>query len=346
MRTYVVTLATCFILALATCAQARSLSAQRDKDKDVDAAHAKKAAKVKIIHGPVVEGGAKPTYATIAWSTNVKASTILKYGTSPNNLTQTAEARWGGVTHRVQLSHLKPGTTYYYRVESTQAQGTGSQVLSPVDHFTTPATAAAKPAKVSPKAAAVKVTHGPVLEAETPTTATIAWSTNVSASTILKYGTNPGALTQTAEARWGGLTHRVYLRDLKPATLYYYRVESTQAQGTGTQAVSPVKQFRTRGSAVAAAHPAAAPKAAPPAGARPAAAPKTAQATALHNLHQFLATHPNINRDLQKDPYLARNGRYLAQHPAFRGFLQTHPVVNQHLAQAPKPFLQSAEVAR
>ena len=225
MRTHLVTLATCFILALALCAQARTLSAQRDKDKDTDAAHAKKAAKVKIVHGPVVENGAKPTYATIAWSTNVKASTILKYGTSPNNL------------------------------------------------------------------------------------------------------------DQTAEARWGGLTHRVYLRDLKPATLYYYRVESTQAQGTGTQAVSPVKQFRTRASAVAGTPPAAAPKTAP-------------QATAAHNLHQFLAAHPNINRDLQKDPYLARNGRYLAQHPAFRSFLQTHPVVRQQMAQAPKPFLASAETAR
>ena len=333
MRTHIVTLATCFILALATCAQAGSLSAQRDNDKDIDAAHAKKAAKVKITHGPVVENGAKPTYATIAWSTNVKASTILKYGTSPNNLNQTAEARWGGLTHRVELGHLKPGTTYYYRVESTQALGTGSQALSGVEQFRTPEKAAAS-AKASPKpvakAAAVKVTHGPVLEAETPTTATIAWSTNVNASTILKYGTNPNDLTQTAEARWGGLTHRVYLRDLKPATLYYYRVESTQAQGTGTQAVSPVKQFRTRASAVAAAHPAA-------------AAP---HATAAHNLHMFLAAHPDINRDLQKDPYLARNGRYLAQHPAFRNFLQSHSVVRQQMAQAPKPFLANAENSR
>lgn len=338
MRTHFVTLATCCILALATCAQAGSLSAQRDKDKDTDAAS--KAAKVKIIHGPVVENGAKPTYATIAWSTNVKASTILKYGTSPNNLNQTAEARWGGVTHRVELSHLKPGTTYYYRVESTQAQGTGSKVLSSVEHFSTPAAAAAKSAKPSSKAAAVKVTHGPVIEAETPTTATIAWSTNVNASTILKYGTSPSSLTQTAEARWGGLTHRVYLRDLKPATLYYYRVESTQAQGSGTQAVSPVQQFRTRATAVAAAPG----KAAPPAAAQPAKTPPPA--TALHNLHQFLVSHPNINQDLQKDPYLARNGRYLAQHPAFREFLQTHPNVRQHMAQAPKPFLASAEATR
>ena len=346
MRTHLLTLATCFILALGTCAQARSLSAQREKDKDVDTTHARKSAKVKITHGPVVENGAKPTYATIAWSTNVKASTILKYGTSPNNLNQTAEARWGGVTHRVELGHLKPGTTYYYRVESTQAQGTGSQALSGVEHFRTPETAAAS-AKASPKAAAVKVTHGPVIEAETPTTATVAWSTNVNASTILKYGTNSDHLTQTAEARWGGLTHRVYLRGLKPATVYYYRVESTQAQGTGTQAVGPVQQFRTRATAVAAAHPSPAPKTAPQAAAHPAVAPEAApHAAALHNLHQFLATHPNINRDLQKDPNLARNGRYLAQHAAFRDFLQTHPIVRQHLAQAPKPFLASAEMAR
>jgi hypothetical protein len=32
------------------------------------------------------------------------------------------------------------------------------------------------------------------------TTATLAWSTNVNAGTVLKYGTNPKKLTQTAEA--------------------------------------------------------------------------------------------------------------------------------------------------
>lgn len=188
-------------------------------------------------------------------------------------------------------------------------------------------------ARHAQKAQKVKITHGPVVEAAKPDTATIAWSTNVNASTILKYGTSPNELNQTAEARWGGMTHRVYLHHLKPGTPYYYRVESTQAQGTGSQTVSGVEQFRTPGSGAAAAAPAS-------------SAETSARDTALHNFHQFLVSHPNVKADLQKDPNLARNGHYMMQHPGFSQFLQTHPVVRENLAQNPKSFMQSEQMMR
>ena len=181
------------------------------------------------------------------------------------------------------------------------------------------------------KAEKVKITHGPVIESMKPVT--IAWSTNVNASTILKYGTNPASLTQTAEARWGGRTHRVYLHNLKPDTTYYYRIESTQAQGTGTQAVSATEHFQTKAAMASVATPAN-------------AANASRRQTALHNFHQFLASHPNVKADLQKDPNLARNGHYMTQHPGFSQFLQGHPVVRQYLAQNPKSFLQSEEMMR
>ena len=337
MNRHLATLTACLVLGFVVCAYASQRSTRRDKDKDADSQvkQAQKAAKVKIIHGPAVEG-VHASDATIAWSTNVKASTILLYGTSPSHLGQSAEARWGAVTHRVQLRHLKPGTTYYYRVESTQALSTGSQVLSPVEQFRTSAASAsaAKPAR----AAAVKVTHGPVVEGTHAHSATIAWSTNVGASTILIYGTNPRDLNQTAEARWGGLTHRVQLHNLKPGTTYYYQIQSTQAQGTGTQATSAVEQFRTPGATAAAARPAAT---------HPVPASKASpRDTAMHNFHQFLVTHPNIRADLQKNPYLTRNGHYMVQHPGFSQFLQTHPGVKQYLAQNPKAFLQGEAMAR
>ncbi|HSB74504.1 MAG TPA: fibronectin type III domain-containing protein [Terriglobales bacterium] len=332
MNKHLAALAVCLAMGLATCAQAssRPLKQDKDNDKDTPAKHAQKASKVKIIHGPVIEMD-KDTTATIAWSTNVKASTILKYGTSPNQLDKAAEAKWGGTTHRVYLRNLKPGTTYYYRVESTQALGTGSQVLSGVEQFRTKGGAAAAAAGAA-KAATVKLTHGPVVEGTSDKGATIAWSTNVPASSILKYGTNPQSLSQTAEVRWGGLTHRVNLRNLQPGTTYYYQVESTQAQGTGTQATSSVEQFRTKGAASSAA--------------QPAAAKLSPRDTALVNFHRFLLTHPNIKTDLQRDPNASRNPRYMSQHPGFSQFLQTHPGVKQYLAQNPKPFLQSEEAMR
>ncbi|HKW25757.1 MAG TPA: fibronectin type III domain-containing protein [Terriglobales bacterium] len=194
-------------------------------------------------------------------------------------------------------------------------------------------------AKHAQKAAKVKIIHGPVIESTKPTTATIAWSTNVNASTILKYGTNPGDLDQTAEARWGGTTHRVYLRSLKPGTTYYYRIESTQAQGTGSQAVSGVQQFRTPGAAAASAAPVATRSAA----ANPAYT--RGRDMALRNLHQFLVTHPNVKADLKKNPSLAENASYLGHHPGYNQFLQTHRAVKQFIAEDPT-FLQSEEAIR
>ena len=66
---------------------------------------------VQITNGPVAEN-VSDTTAQIAWSTNVSSGTVLHYGTDPNNLDQKASMPWGGMTHRVQLQNLKPGTTY------------------------------------------------------------------------------------------------------------------------------------------------------------------------------------------------------------------------------------------
>jgi Purple acid Phosphatase, N-terminal domain len=84
------------------------------------------------------------------------------------------------------------------------------------------------PAPVSPVGTgnAVQITNGPVVEIVTDTTAQIAWSTNVNAGTTLHYGVDAGHLDQTAGMPWGGLTHRVLLKDLKPNTTYYFQAES------------------------------------------------------------------------------------------------------------------------
>src|SRR5947209_2709792 len=64
--------------------------------------------------------------AVIAFSTNIPSSTVVAYGTDPNNLDQTAQAPYGGSpedggqTHRVTISNLKPGTTYYWQVRTAQ----------------------------------------------------------------------------------------------------------------------------------------------------------------------------------------------------------------------------------
>jgi hypothetical protein len=101
-----------------------------------------KAQKLSIINGPVVES-AKADSAVIAWTTNTGGSSVIHYGTDPNNLSQTAQAPYAdnentsNQTHRVTLRNLKPGTKYYYVVDSGQGEGTGSEAKGAVASFTT-----------------------------------------------------------------------------------------------------------------------------------------------------------------------------------------------------------------
>lgn len=92
----------------------------------------------------------------------------------------------------------------------------------------------------------VQITNGPVVEHVTDTTAEIAWSTNVNSGTALHFGTDASHLDQTVGMPWGGFTHRVFIKNLKPNTTYYFKAESGQGQGTGTQAETAQASFQTR----------------------------------------------------------------------------------------------------
>jgi phosphodiesterase/alkaline phosphatase D-like protein len=92
----------------------------------------------------------------------------------------------------------------------------------------------------------VRITSGPTVEHAGPEDAIVAWSTNVSSGTLVRYGTDRGHLDQVAETPWGALTHRVTLKKLSPGTTYFYEVVSDQALGTGGKVESAVEQFMTK----------------------------------------------------------------------------------------------------
>ena len=101
-----------------------------------------KAQAVKITDGPRVEGTG-PTWAVIAWTTNTGGSSIVRYGTDANNLSQTAKSAYAdnektkAQNHRVHLNNLKPNTKYFFAVDSGQGEGTGTEAKSGVAEFTT-----------------------------------------------------------------------------------------------------------------------------------------------------------------------------------------------------------------
>ena len=101
----------------------------------------------QIVTGPVLESATHNT-AIIRWTANTGRGTakhygIVRYGTDPRNLDQTARSpnRWNqslsNMTYRVRIDGLTPGKTYYFTVDAAQADGIGMGLNSPVSQFTT-----------------------------------------------------------------------------------------------------------------------------------------------------------------------------------------------------------------
>jgi hypothetical protein len=109
---------------------------------------AAKAPRVQIARGPELEL-ADGNSATIRWTSNNPGGSdehygVVHYGTSPNQLNQTAKShirlnqKHADTIFRVSVDGLAPRTTYYYTVDSTQANGQSDGVKSAVAKFTTP----------------------------------------------------------------------------------------------------------------------------------------------------------------------------------------------------------------
>ena len=106
-----------------------------------------KAASVRITEGPAPER-ADDYLTIITWTSNNPGGSldhlgVVHYGTDPKNLSQTAKSpirlnpSHPSTIFRVRIQGLKPATTYYYTVESTEANGKSDGVTSPVNNFTT-----------------------------------------------------------------------------------------------------------------------------------------------------------------------------------------------------------------
>lgn len=184
--------------------------------------------------GPIAQE-VKDTSVQIWWLPSSGSTTRLTYGTNSASMNQNATPTpesGGGAGVVVQLTNLQPDTTYFYNIfdQNNKPVGSGQFKTEPTNF------AANKN---------LWITKGPFLEEIGPDTAIVAWSTNVRSGSIVRYGTDPNALNQTAEAPWGQDTHRVTLKNLQPNTKYYFVVQSTQAQGTNSQAQSQAAPFQT-----------------------------------------------------------------------------------------------------
>ena len=105
------------------------------------------AGSVQVIIGPALESVAEKS-AIVRWMSTTPAGPaehfgVVYYGSDPNNLSQTAKSpirlnmAHPNTIFRVRVDGLKPGTTYYYTVDSSRPDGTSDGVKSTVNQFTT-----------------------------------------------------------------------------------------------------------------------------------------------------------------------------------------------------------------
>jgi hypothetical protein len=107
----------------------------------------KEAGSAQIIIGPAIESVGEKS-AIIRWMSTTPAGPaehfgVVHYGTNPKDLGQTAKSplrlntAHPNTIFRVRVDGLKPGTTYYYTVDSTRPDGSSDGVKGTVHQFTT-----------------------------------------------------------------------------------------------------------------------------------------------------------------------------------------------------------------
>ena len=161
-----------------------------------------------IVGAPYVDRG--DNYAIVTWQTNRYSSSVVNYGTTTTLGTQVTGE--DNSEHRVTVSGLQPGTKYFYRVSSTDADNISAS--SEIDSFRTKST-------LRP----VVITRGPQVPARSDSSFTVSWNTDRAAISILEYGSSSAYGRQMTDSTLK-TTHVLTITGLDPATEYHYRAGS------------------------------------------------------------------------------------------------------------------------
>jgi 6-phosphogluconolactonase (cycloisomerase 2 family) len=154
------------------------------------------------------------TAATITWTSNEPATSVVDYGTTAaygSNVTG------GGLvtSHSVQLSGLSASTQYHFQVGSADADTNAATSVDTT--FTTQAEPDTTPPTISN-----------VVVSVTDTTATILWDTDEPATSSADYGPTASYGSQATDATLA-TSHSLQLSGLSAATQYHFQLGSADA---------------------------------------------------------------------------------------------------------------------
>jgi len=167
----------------------------------------------------VVATSVSNTSETITWTTDQSASSQVNYGLTTTYTLSSALDPMLVTSHSVTLTGLTPGTAYDFDVMSANALSVSS--TSTNSSFTTTGTA---PAPVISNVGSSGVTSG---------TATISWTTDQAATSVVNYGATNG-YGSTASVAGLVTTHSIALTGLTANTTYNFDVVSANAANTSS----------------------------------------------------------------------------------------------------------------
>jgi phosphodiesterase/alkaline phosphatase D-like protein len=172
------------------------------------------------------------TYATVIWITDEASTSGVSYndGSQYHVVSDKSYVK----EHSMPLADLTPETTYTLTVSSTDAHGNGPTTSLPIS-FTTLAT---------PDTTAPIIIGSPLIQNITHQSVVIRWDTNEPATTRLVIGTSANALDQIETKNGLKTFHNLPVTGLQPDTIYYFQVQTSDAEGN--LAMSEIMSFRTK----------------------------------------------------------------------------------------------------
>ena len=172
------------------------------------------------------------TSATVIWTTDEQATSGVSYndGTQYHVVSNDQLVK----QHSMPLIDLSPETTYMLTVSSSDAHGNGPSTSEAIS-FTTLA---------APDETAPIIIGSPLIQNITHQSVVVRWDTSEPATTHLVIGTSDNDLS-SAETKSGLRTkHNLPVTGLTPDTIYYFQVQTSDAQGN--MAMSELMSFRTK----------------------------------------------------------------------------------------------------
>lgn len=130
----------------------------------------------------------------------------------------------GGTEENLRMEQVFPKSTFAtgsntIAVEVHQDNGTSSDISFELE--------------LTGLDAAPSVHRGPYIHIVTPTSAVIKWRTDVPTDSRVRYGTEAGVLTQTADDGALSVEHEVAVTGVLPSTTYYYSIGTTTTELAG-----------------------------------------------------------------------------------------------------------------